>query len=199
MLDMPILARRKVQDAVRQMQEEFARHTGARQQVNSLHRQRMTCADSIQAYTNNQDWTNGMGISPSGRFRVIEEAKPRRKVFTKEGIRWDAAWIILAAVFFLCAAILLADLAGMGLGSSSIGRLNAKIEEAIQKNEELKQELAVNAGDAAVVTKAVALDLVSAYGVQTYYLTVPQAPGAAAVTSEARSASTGWMSSHAGD
>ena len=197
MLDMPVRTGRRLQDAARRLQEEAARRTGERQQVNSLHRQRMTCSDSLQSFANTQDWTNGMGISPSGRFRVVEEAKPKQKIFSKDGIRWDAAWICLAAVVVLCAATLLADVAGMGLGSRSIGRLNSKITDMTRRNNELKQELELSAGDVSVCTEAVKLNLISGYGAQTIILTAPQEAGA--VTAELGSASTGWMTSSAGD
>ena len=87
MFEMPIRAGRRLQDAARELREGAARRTAERQQVNSLHRQRMTCADSLQSFTNTQDWTGGMGISPSGRFRVVEEPKPRQRFFSRNGIR----------------------------------------------------------------------------------------------------------------
>ena len=111
MLDMPIRAGRRLQDAAVLLRENLARHTSERQQVNSLHRQRMTCSGSLQ-FTNTQDWTTGMEMSPSGRFRVIEEAKPKQKLLSREGIRWDAAWLTIAVIILVCTVILLADLAG---------------------------------------------------------------------------------------
>lgn len=197
MLDMPVRTGRKLQDVARKLQEGAVRRTDARQQVNSLHRQRMTCSESLQPFVNTQDWTNGMGISPSGRFRVVEEAKPKQKFFSREGIRWDAAWIALAAVIVLCAAMLLADVAGMGLGTRSIGRLNSKIADMTRRNNELKQELELSAGDVSVCTEAVKLNLISGYGAQTIRLTAPQEAGA--VTAELGSASSGWMTSNAGE
>ncbi len=197
MLDMSVRTGRKLQDAARKLREEVSRHTRERQQVNSLHRQRMTCSDSLQSFTNTQDWTNGMSVSPSGRFRVVEEARPKQKIFSREGIRWDAAWISLIAVTVLCAALLLADVAGMGLGSRSIVRLNNKITDMTRRNQELKQELELNAGDVSVCTEAVKLNLISGYGAQTIVLTAPQEAGA--VTAGLGSASTGWMTSSAGD
>ena len=47
MLDMSVRTGRKLQDIARKMQEEASRRTRERQQVNSLHRQRMTCSDSL--------------------------------------------------------------------------------------------------------------------------------------------------------
>ena len=83
MLEMPIRTGRRLQDAARQLREGVARRTNERQQVNSLHRQRMTCSDSLQPFSRTQDWTSGMTISPSGRFRVVEEAQPKRRAFSR--------------------------------------------------------------------------------------------------------------------
>ena len=91
MLEMPIRRTgHRLLNAARQFRGN-AWNTDARMQTNSLHRQRMTCSDSMQTFTNTQDWTSGLGMSPSGRFRVVEEAKPKRRMFSREGIRWDAA------------------------------------------------------------------------------------------------------------
>ena len=198
MLDMPIRAGRKLQDAALLLREGIARRTNERQQVNNVHRQRMTCSGSLHTFSNTQDWTGSMGMSPSGRFQVIEEAKPKQKAFTREGIRWDAAWALIAAAVFLCGAVLLADLAGMGIGSRSISRLESKIEDMNRRNDLLKQELAYSAGDVNVCTEAVKLNLISGYGAQTVHLTVPA--GSGAVTADVRGAVTsGWMTGSAGD
>jgi len=195
MLEMPIRTGRRIQGAAREIREGFARLTSERQQVNSLHRQRMTCSDSMRTFTNTQDWTNGMGISPSGRFQVIEEARPKRKVFSRDGIRWDVAWIIVAAVILLCAAILLVDVAGIGIGTRTIGRLDSKIADMTRRNEQMKQELELSASDTSVCTEAVKLNLISGYGAATITLTAPQEIGSGAITAELRSGSTGWTTS----
>ena len=197
MLEMPIRTGRRMQDAARRLQENYTRRTSERQQVSSLHRQRMTCSDSMRSFANTQDWTNGMGISPSGRFRVVEEVRPKQKTFSREGIRWNVAWIMLFAVIFLCAAVLTADVAGMGLGSRSIGRLNSKIADLTRRNNELKQELELSSGDVSVCTEAVKLNLISGSGAQTILLTAPQENGA--VTAELHSASMGWITGNAGE
>ena len=164
-------------------------------------RQRFTVADHIDARTfqHTQDWTEGMEMSPSGRFRVIEEAKPRQKLFSREGIRWDTAWIVILAAVVLMGAVLLADLAGMGIGSRTIARLNSKITEQGRQNATLKQELDVSAGDVSVCTEAVKLNLISGYGATTVQLTVPQEMSAGAVTADIRGAATGWTSGSMGD
>ena len=197
MMEMPIRTGRRLRGAADQIRRGIDRSFNERQQVNSMHRPRMSCADSTRTFTNTQDWTNSLEMSPSGRFRVVEETKPRQKFFSRSGIRWDAAWVILAAVVILCAAILLADIAGMGLGSRSIGRLGGKIEDQIKVNEQMKQELAVSAGDVSVCTEAVKLNLISGSAAQTIHLTAPQGNGA--VTAELQSASSGWMTSGTGN
>ena len=191
MLEMPIRTGRRMQDAARQIRENYSRRTNERQQVNSLHRQRMTCSDSMRSFTNTQDWMNGMSISPSGRFQVVEEIRPRQKFFSR------VAWIILFVVVFLCAAVLTADVAGMGLGSRSIGRLNSKIADLTRRNNELKQEVELNSADVSVCTEAVKLNLISGSGAQTILLTAPQENGA--VTAELHSASMGWITGNAGE
>ena len=197
MLEMPIRTGRRMQDAARQIRENYSRRTNERQQVNSLHRQRMTCSDSMRSFTNTQDWMNGMSISPSGRFQVVEEIRPKQKTFSREGIRWNVAWIILFVVVFLCAAVLTADVAGMGLGSRSIGRLNSKIADLTRRNNELKQEVELNSADVSVCTEAVKLNLISGSGAQTILLTAPQENGA--VTAELHSVSMGWITGNAGE
>ena len=191
MLEMPV-RRRGLRGAMRSLKEGIDKRTGERQQVNSLHRQRMSCSGSVNPYTNTQDWTSGMGVSPSGRFRVITEAQPRRRIFSRDGIRWDAAWMILGMAAFLCLAVLLADLAGMGIGSRTISRLDRKIEDKVKCNEQLREQLAVSAGDTTVCTEAVKLNMISGYGAPTITLTVPQEMSAGAVTAESRSVSAGW-------
>ena len=138
-------------------------------------------------------------MSPSGRFRVIEEAKPKQKAFSREGIRWDAAWAVSAAVIVLCVVILLTDTAGMGISTRSISRLDAKIADQGRRNDLLKQELDISAGDVSVCTEAVKLNLISGYGARTVQLTVPNEISSGAVTADIRGAVTGWMTSSMGD
>ena len=197
MLEMPVRTGRRIQNAALRLREGFNRRADERQQVNSLHRQRMSCSDNLRTFTNAQDWTGGMGISPSGRFQVVEEARPKQKAFSREGIRWDAAWIAIIAVIVLCGAVLLSDVAGMGLSSRSIRRLDNKIEDMAKRNETLRQELAVNAGDVSVCTEAVKLNLISGYGAQTIQLTAPQELSTGAVTADSRGATAGWITGDA--
>ena len=140
-----------------------------------------------------------MGMSPSGRFRVIEEAHSRQKLFSGEGIRWDAAWILIAAVIILCAAVLLADVAGIGLGSRTIVRLDSKIADQGRRNDALKLELEANSGDVTICTEAVKLDMIYGFGASTIRLTVPHEMSAGAVTADIRGAATGWITGSVGD
>lgn len=192
MLDMPIRTGRRVMDAARGLREGIARHTDERQQVNSLHRQRMTCSDNLRTFTNTQDWTGSMGLSPSGRFQVVEKEQSRRRAFTREGVRWDAAWIVIGVVIAICVVILLVDLAGMGMGSRNISRLDSKVEDLARRNEQMRQELELSAGDLTVCTEALKLNLISGYGAPTITLTAPQEMSAGAVTTDFRGAAVGW-------
>ena len=188
MLDMPIRAGKRIQDVQINIREKMARRTGERQQTASLHRQRMSCSDSVK-------WTGGMGISPSGRFQVIEEATRKPRLVSGEGIRWDAAWIAIGLAIAICVVVLLADVAGMGLGSRSISKLESKIEDMNSRNETLRQELALSSGDVSVCTEAVKLNLISGYGATTITLTAPSELSAGAVTMDVRGAANGWTSS----
>jgi cell division protein FtsL len=169
------------------MRENLNRKTDDRQQQNILHRQRMTCSESLRNISQTQDWTGSMGMSPSGRFQVVEEARPAKKVFSREGVRWDAAWILIAAAAVLCAGILLADLAGVGIGSRNISKLDMRIEEYMRKNDQMKQELADQSRDMSVCTEAVKLNLISGNAAQTVRLTAPAELSESAVTTEKRS------------
>ena len=67
MLEMPIRTGRRLQDAARQLREGVARRTGERQQVNSLHRQRMTCSGSLAEGVLQGRDPLGRGLGPPGR------------------------------------------------------------------------------------------------------------------------------------
>ncbi len=173
MMEMPIRTGRRLQDVAIRIRERISGGDDDRQQYASIHRQRMTCSDSLRTFSQTQDWTSGMSMSPSGRFQVIEESQPRRKAISREGIRWDMAWavIILAAVLF--AAILLADLAGIGTTSRTLSRLNDKVTAISARNDEMKAELAYSSGDVSVCTEAVKLNLIAGNGARTILLTAP--------------------------
>ena len=163
----------RIQDVAINWQEARYRRNADRQQQASLHRERMTCSESVRFDTQSQDWTSGMGISPSGRFQVIESAKPKKSVFSGEGIRWDIAWIVIVAVSVLCLAVLLADLAGIGMGDRTLNKLDKKITEMAGKNDKLQAEIALRDDDISVCTEAAKMNLISASGAQTIRLSAP--------------------------
>ena len=187
----------KLQTTTADWLENRRRKTELRVQDVDIYRQRMRCSDSVRFDTNTQDWTGGMGMSPSGRFQVVEQAQPKRRAFSREGIRWDAAWIAIAAVIAVCVVILLADLAGMGLGSRSISRLDSKIQDLTRRNNEMRQQLELSAADLSVCTEALKLNLISGFGAPTVTLTAPQEMSAGAVTADVRGASAGWTTGDA--
>jgi len=164
----------RIQDAFINWQEDRDRRNENRQQHASLHRERMTCADTVRFDTQSQDWTGGMGISPSGRFQVIESAKPKKSIFSGEGIRWDVAWITIIAVGVLCAAILLANLAGVGIGDRTLSKLDKKITDMNGKNEKLQAEMDLRDSDISVCAEAVKLNLISSGGAVTIPLYAPE-------------------------
>ena len=141
----------------------------------SLQRERITVSDQMQAesFPNVQDWTGRMGVSPSGRFQVIEDVRPKKKLISREGIRWDFASALLIAVAGLIAALLLAELASIGASSVQIRKLEEKIEAVQKMNEGLQAELAVTAGDISVCTEAVKLNMISSNGAKTILLEAP--------------------------
>ena len=115
-----------------------------------------------------------MGICDRVLFNVVEIYGEKASVFCAEGFMWKAAWMIIAAISVICVAILLADLAGIGVSSRALGKLDSKSTEMSEKNEQLRAEIAYNAGDISVCTEAVKLNLVSGSGVRTIVLTAPQ-------------------------
>ncbi len=143
----------------------------------SLRRERMTVPDRLEmpSYQNTQDWTGGMGMSPSGRFRVAEDPFQKRKSFTREGIRADWARGILWVLAALMCVVLLAELATAGAGAIQIQKLESRIEKAQSAGEALQAKLAVSSGDITVCTKAVELNLISSGGAPTIILTAPAA------------------------
>ena len=91
-----------------------------------------------------------------------------------DGIRRDAAVILLVVLAVLMGIFLLADVGGLGTRSQGIAKLSRKIEAVENKNVVLRQELEMNTSSAAVCTEAVKMDLISSNGAQTIRLTAPQ-------------------------
>ena len=158
---------------------QFERKGDHRVQQGSLHRERISWDESGKrgTYQNTQDWVNGVGMSPSGRFQVIEEARPRQKWFAAAGIRWDVARTLLILIAALMIAVLLAEVASIGASNLQIRRIQEKIEAVEQKNEKLQAELELMAGDISVCTEAVKLNMISSNGAKTVTLTAPQNAG----------------------
>ena len=145
-----------------------------RRQTEYRTRRPMTCADSVRTVQQTQDWTEGVGMSPSGRFQVIEEKQKRVPLVSREGLQWRFGWAVLTACAVLMAVILLGDVFAIGNSERTIGRLNNRIELISAKNEQLASQLNISAGDITVCTEAVKLNLISAYGASTVRLDAPQ-------------------------
>lgn len=173
-MEIPVKARRRLQDAAVAWQESRDRDADRLQQHADLRRARMTCASSLRTPQKTQDWTQGMAMSPSGRFRVIEERNARIPVITREDIRWSTACAIIVITVVLLTAILLADAAGTGLSMRNISRLEIKIKAVSQKNERLRTEISANSGDISVCTEAVKLNLIASGGARTVSLSAPE-------------------------
>lgn len=165
--------RRRMQDAAVRWQE-FQDRLDRRQQPADSRRKRFSCADSLKDYQQAQDWTGQMGLSPSGRFQVIEEKQKRVPLVSREGLQWRFGWAVLTACAVLMAVILLGDVFAIGNSERTIGRLNNRIELISAKNEQLASQLDISAGDITVCTEAVKLNLISAYGASTVRLDAPQ-------------------------
>ena len=165
--------RRRIEDVGVRWQE-FRDRLDQRQQPADIRRQRFSCAESLKDYRKAQDWTGQMGMSPSGRFRVIEESRKQEPLVTREGLQWRLGQGILVAAAVILALILLADMVMIGSSSRTIGRLSSRIELIGERNGQLSSQLSYSAGDISVCTEAVKLNLISANGAAAVRLTAPQ-------------------------
>ena len=138
-------------------------------------RQRMTVADHLEtrSFQNSQDWTGGLGISPSGRFQVIENGRERKRILSREGIRQDWGRNFLLILAAILAVAVLVEMAVLGAGKLRIQKLNSSITAVEQRNEALRATLARSSEDVSVCTEAVKLNLVSSNGVRPISLTAP--------------------------
>ena len=166
-------AERRFHDAAAVWNESRDRRTGMRQQHADIRRERMSCSSSVRTFTQTQDWTRNMEMSPSGRFRVVEDSRERTPVVTRDTIRWDAAVAVIVLLVVLLLGTILADAAGIGISSRNITRLNSKIENISGKNDTLKSQLMSSSGDVSVCTEAVKLNLIASGGATTISLTAP--------------------------
>ncbi len=144
----------------------------------------------MPSFQNTQDWTSGMGISPSGRFRVIEEQRDRRRAVSREGIRADWARALIWVLAAVLCMTLLVQTASLGAGTLRIQKLEKRITLAEAQQQKLQGDLARRSGDISVCTRAVELNLISSGGAPTIALTAPAAnmtlvgPTAAPATQE---------------
>ena len=190
-MELSMQAGRRIQDAMQSWQERREGFDPGKQQYADIRRSRMTCSDRLPAFRQNQDWTGSMGVSPSGRFRVVEQPQERPKIFSRQGIRWNVGKYILIAIAVLLAAMLLAEVAIIGINEKSIERLQGKIEMLAAKNQELETELIYSSGDVTVCTEAVKLNLISSNGAQTVQLTAPQNATFSASASQPQESASG--------
>ncbi len=151
-----------------------------------LRRERMRTPDRLEipSYEHVQDWTEGMGISPSGRFQVVEDTKPRQGIFGETGIRMDWARLILWILLAVLTVVLLVEFAEIGASSLQVQKLRTRINAAEARGKTLKADLAASSGDISILTKAVEMNLISSGGAQTIQLTAPAAATMNLVTNE---------------
>ena len=171
MTEMTARVRNRLQDGLINWQERRFQKTDFRQQQADIHRSRMTCSASLPSFHQTQDWTGGM--TPSTRIPVIEEARPRQRLISSEGIRWNAAIAALIIIGILLTILLAADLATIGNGGRTISKLNGSISELETRNEKLQAEIDMKASSSSVCTEAVKLNLISSNGAKTIRLTAP--------------------------
>ena len=171
MTEMTARVRNRLQDGVINWQEKRFQKESFRQQQADIHRSRMTCSASLPSFHQTQDWTGS--LTESGRHPVIEEAKPRKRLISADGIRWDAALAVLVLIGILLTVILAADVAGIGGSSRMIGKLNNSIRELENRNSQVRAEIETSASGTSVRTEAVKLNLISSNGAKTIRITAP--------------------------
>lgn len=171
MSEMTARIRNRLQDSVINWQERRYQQADFRQQQADIHRSRITCSDSLPSFHQTQDWTSGM--SASKRIPVIEEARPKQRLISSDGIRWDAAIAALVIIAILLTILLASDLVSIGAGGRTITKLNASIRDLETRNERLQAEIDLTASGTSVCTEAVKLNLISSGGARTIRLTAP--------------------------
>ena len=200
MTEMTARVRNRLQDGMINWQERRFQKTDFRQQQADIHRSRMTCSASLPSFHQTQDWTGG--LTPSGRIPVIEEAKPRKRLISSEGIRWDAAIAALVIIGVLLTILLAVDLACIGTSARAVTKLNSSIHDLEEKNERIQAEIDMTTGSASVCTEAIKLNLISSNGARTIRLTAPVNAQLTVSTAEHAAENAdleGRMTSNAGD
>ena len=133
---------------------------------------------------------------------MIEEAKPRKRLISSEGIRWDAAVAALVIIGVLLVVMLTVDLACIGTSSRAVTKLNSSIHDLEAKNERIQAEIDMTTGSASVCTEAIKLNLISSNGARTIRLTAPVNAQLTISTAEHAAENAdleGRMTSNAGD
>lgn len=200
MTEITARVRNRLQDGMINWQERRFQKTDFRQQQADIHRSRMTCSASLPSFHQTQDWTGG--LTPSGRIPVIEEAKPRKRLISSEGIRWDAAIAALVIIGVLLTILLTVDLACIGTSARAVTKLNSSIHDLEEKNERIQAEIDMTTGSASVCTEAIKLNLISSNGARTIRLTAPVNAQLTVSTAEHAAENAdleGRMTSNAGD
>ena len=133
---------------------------------------------------------------------MIEETKPRQRLISSEGIRWDAAITALIIIGLLLLVLLAVDVASIGTGGRVITKLNSSIQDLETKNERIQAQIDMTTGSASVCTEAVKLNLISSTGARTIRLTASVNAQLMVSTAEAAAENAeleGRMTSYAGD
>ena len=200
MTEMTARVRGMLQDSVINWQERRFQRQDFRQQQADIHRSRMTCSASLPPVYQTQNWSGN--LTASGRMPVIEEAKPKHRLISSDGIRWDVALAALIMAGVILTAILLADIATIGTGGRTIRKLNTSIQELEAKNERIQAEIELNTDSASVCTEAIKLNLISSNGATTVRLTAPANAMLTLSTADQAAENAeleGRMTSYAGD
>ena len=200
MTGMTARIRNRLQDGMINWQERRFQKEDFRQQQADIHRSRMTCSASLPSFHQTQDWTGG--LTANNRIPVIEETKPRQRLISSEGIRWDAAITALIIIGLLLLVLLAVDVASIGTGGRVITKLNSSIQDLETKNERIQAQIDMTTGSASVCTEAVKLNLISSTGARTIRLTASVNAQLMVSTAEAAAENAeleGRMTSYAGD
>lgn len=200
MTEMAARVRNRLQDGVIDWQERRFRKEDFRQQQADIHRSRMTCSASLPEFHQTQDWTGSMTIS--SRIPVVEETKPKQRLVSSDGVRWDLAIAALIIIGALLLIFLAADMTSIGRSGRTITKLNSSIRDLETRNDQLQAEIDLSTGSASVCTEAVKLNLISSNGAKTIRLTAPVDARLTFSTAEKAAENAdleGRMTSNAGD